>query len=352
MAPATQAWTARSGLGYAALVTALVALLVVSIAVGVVIGSVGLSLGEVFAAVGSRLGLLGGVDAANEHIVVNLRMPRVVTAAAVGAGLAVCGNVLQSLTGNVLADPYLLGMSSGASVGAVLALTTGIGAGALAGIGAVSAAAFIGAMGALGLVFAIATTRTGALLPNRLILAGVAVAQGGAAISSALIYFGDRGAADAVLRWTLGSVAGARWPSTIVVTAMVGVTLVVVWAYARSLDAFAFGDRAATSLGVPVTVTRWVLYILVSLCTAVIVAQTGIIGFVGLVIPHLARLLVGPLHQRLLPVTALVGALLLVWTDVLARTVKAGQELPLGLVTAIVGVPVFVWILRRHGAAA
>lgn len=347
-----QATTARSGVGYGALVIGLTALLVLSIAVGVLIGSVGLGLGEVFSAMASRLGVLGGVDPADEHIVVNLRMPRVVTAAAVGAGLAVCGNVLQSLTGNVLADPYLLGMSSGASVGAVLTLTTGIGAGALAGIGAVSAAAFIGAMGALGLVFTIATTRTGALLPNRLILAGVAVAQGGAAISSALIYFGDRGAADEVLRWTLGSVAGARWPSTIVVTAMVGVTLAVVWAYARPLDAFAFGDRAATSLGVPVTATRWVLYVLVSLCTAVIVAQTGIIGFVGLVIPHLARLLVGPLHQRLLPVTALVGALLLVWTDVLARTVRAGEEIPLGLVTAIIGVPVFVWILRRHGAAA
>ncbi|WP_422559575.1 FecCD family ABC transporter permease [Gordonia sp. (in: high G+C Gram-positive bacteria)] len=330
----------------------LVGLLILSLAIGVVIGSVGLSLGEVFAAVGARLHLVDGVDPATRHIVVNLRMPRVVTASAVGAGLAVAGAVLQSLTGNVLADPYLLGMSSGASVGAVVVLTTSLGSAATVGMGAVSTAAFIGALGALALVFAIATTRSGALLPNRLILAGVAVAQGGAAITSAIVYFGDRDAAATVLRWTLGSVAGARWPSTILVAVTVTAVLAVVWLYARTLDAFAFGDRAASSLGVPVVATRWVLYLVVSLCTAVLVAQTGIIGFVGLVIPHIARAIVGPLHRRLLPATALIGAVLLVWTDILARTVLPGRELPLGLVTAIVGVPVFVWILRSHGAAA
>lgn len=334
------------------LVAVLCALVALSIAAGVVIGSVGLNLVEVAAAVGSRLGLNTGVDPGTEYIVVDLRMPRVVTAAAAGAGLAVAGAVLQSLTGNVLADPYLLGMSSGASVGAVLVLVTGIGAGIGAGIGPVAVAAFLGALGALALVFAIATTRTGALMPNRLILAGVAVAQGGAAISSAMVYFSDPHAAAAVLRWTLGSVASARWPSTVLVVVTVVAALAVVWSYARTLDAFAFGDRAASSLGISVTATRWTLYIVVSLCTAVIVANSGIIGFVGLVIPHVARLLIGPLHRRMLPVAALVGALLLIWTDVLARSVLPQQELPLGLVTAIIGVPAFVWILRRHGAAA
>ncbi|UQE76137.1 iron ABC transporter permease [Gordonia sp. PP30] len=334
------------------LVAVLVVLVALSIGAGVVIGSVGLSLGDVAAAVGARLGFHTGVGAGNEYIVVDLRMPRVVTAAAAGAGLAVAGAVLQSLTGNVLADPYLLGMSSGASVGAVLVLVTGLGVGVGAGLGPVGVAAFVGALGALALVFAIATTRTGALLPNRLILAGVAVAQGGAAISSALVYFSDPHAAAAVLRWTLGSVAGARWPSTTLVTVMVILTLGVVWSYARTLDAFAFGDRAASSLGISVTATRWTLYIAVSLCTAVIVANSGIIGFVGLVVPHVARLIIGPLHRRMLPVTALLGALLLVWTDILARSILNQQELPLGLVTAIIGVPAFVWILRRHGAAA
>lgn len=334
------------------LVAILCALVALSIAAGVVIGSVGLSLSEVFGAIGARLGLATGVDAGTQYIVVDLRMPRVVTAAAAGAGLAVSGAVLQSLTGNVLADPYLLGMSSGASVGAVLVIVTGVGAGIGAGLGPVAVAAFIGALGALALVFAIATTRTGALLPNRLILAGVAVAQGGAAISAAMVYFTEPHAAAAVLRWTLGSVAGARLPSTILVTVTVIVSLAVVWSYARTLDAFAFGDRAAASLGVPVTTTRWTLYLTVSLCTAVIVASTGIIGFVGLVVPHVARLLIGPLHRYLLPITALLGALLLIWTDVLARSVLNQQELPLGLVTALIGVPAFVWILRRHGASA
>lgn len=335
-------------------VVGLGALLLVSMAAGVAIGSADLSIGTVLSSVAGRWGIGSGTDLLTTHIVMDLRLPRVLGAAAVGAGLALGGAVLQSLTGNMLADPYILGMASGASLGAVLALTTGIGMASGFGLGvlavsAVSMAAFVGAMASLLLVFAIATSRSGALLPGRLILAGVAVASLSSALTSALVYFGDRDAARQVMQWTLGSVAGIRWDGLAVIAVVVGATLVVVLAHARVLDAFAFGERAAASLGVNVARSRWVLYATVSLCTAVLVAQVGVVGFVGLVVPHAVRMLVGPLHARLLPIVALVGAVLLVWADIVARSLLAGREMPLGLVTALVGVPAFIWLLRRQG---
>ncbi|WP_341257118.1 MULTISPECIES: FecCD family ABC transporter permease [Gordonia] len=330
----------------------LTVLLVVSMGVGVFAGSVDIGLGEVYRAVAGQFGIGSGVDANTAYIVVDLRLPRVVEGAVVGAGLALCGAVLQSLTGNVLADPYILGLASGASVGATAVLTLGTTVAGLAGGPAVSVAAFAGAMLALLTVFAIATTRTGALLPGRLILAGVAVAQAGAALSAIMILRADTGAADRVMRWTLGSLAGARWSTMPLLLTVVLVAAAVIVLVSRTLDAFAFGERSATSLGVNVTATRWLLYSIVSVCTAVMVAHSGIIGFVGLVVPHAARMIVGPLHVRLLPVVLLVGALLLVWADVLARTVVAHQEIPVGLVTAVIGVPAFVWLLRRRGGAA
>ncbi len=328
----------------------LAALLVTSCAAGVAIGAADLSIGTVVDAIAGRLGIGPGTDLLTTHIVVDLRMPRVLAAAAVGAGLAVCGAVLQSLTGNQLADPYLLGMSGGASLGAVIALGTGASALGAFGFGAVSSAAFLGALGSLLLVFVIATSRSGALLPGRLVLAGIAVGQLAAALTSALVLFGDRDAAHRVLTWTLGSVAGVRWPGLVGILIVLAVTLAVVLAHNRVLDSFAFGERAAASLGTNVERSRWVLYAVASLCTAALVAQAGVIGFVGLVVPHAARMLVGPLHARLLPVVALLGALLLVWADIVARTVVPGRELPISIVTAVVGVPVFVLLLRRRGA--
>lgn len=324
-------------------------MLLVSMALGVVIGSADLSLGTVVRAIGGRLGLTTGVDLIDEHIVVDLRLPRVAGAAVVGAGLAVCGAVLQSLTGNQLADPYILGMSGGAALGASAVLSTGLGFSIIAGGPVVSIAAFVGSMGALLLVFAIAVTRGGALLPGRLILAGVAVGQLTAAISTGLVYFGPHGTAERVMFWSLGSVAGVRWNTLLLSAAVTGATVVVALLYSRTLDAFAFGERAAAGLGTDVSRTRWTLYALVSLCTAVLVAMSGIIGFVGLVIPHAVRFLVGPLHARVLPLSIVMGALILVWSDIVARTLLPARELPLGLVTSAIGVPAFIWLLRQKG---
>ncbi|WP_137723290.1 FecCD family ABC transporter permease [Prescottella subtropica] len=342
----------RPRAGGAGWFSVLAALLALSCAAGVVIGAADLSIGTVVASIAGRLGIGPGTDLLTTHIVVDLRLPRVLAAALAGAGLALCGAVLQSLTGNPLADPYLLGMSGAASLGAVLALTAGIGTVGVLGLTTVSAAAFVAAIAGLLLVFLIATNRSGALVPGRLILGGIAVGQFTAALTSALVMLGDRDLAQRVLQWTLGSVAGARWASLTPMLVVVAVTAAVVLAHARVLDSFAFGDRAAASLGTHVERSRWVLYGVASLCTATLVAQAGVIGFVGLVVPHAARMLAGPLHARLLPVVALTGALLLVWADIAARTVIPGRELPISVVTAVVGVPVFVLLLRRRGARA
>lgn len=327
------------------------AALVLSAALGVVIGTADLSVATVFRAVAAQLGAETGIDTLTRHIVVDLRAPRVAAAILTGAGLAVCGGVLQSLTGNPLADPYLLGLSSGALLGVSLSLFFGLGAAGVAGFGATSVAAFLGSLAALALVFALASARTGALPTSRLVLAGIAVGQLGSAVASGLVLASDRDAARRITEWTLGSVAGARWNSLAVTASVVAVTLAVVLWYSRDLDSFAFGERAATSLGTDVAGVRRTLYCAVSLCTAVLVAQAGIVGFVGLVVPHIARFLTGAGHLRLLPASALLGALLLVWTDVLCRSALPDRELPLGIVTAVLGVPVFVVLFRRRGGA-
>ncbi len=340
---------AGTAAGWSAVLTIV---LLVSCAAGVAVGAADLSIGTVVSSIAGRLGIGPGTDLLTTHIVVDLRLPRVLAAALVGAGLALCGAVLQSLTGNPLADPYLLGMSGAASLGAVLALTAGAGAVGFLGAGAVSVSAFVAALAGLLLVFLIATNRAGALVSGRLILAGIAVGQFAAAVTAALVLFGDRDAAHRVLQWTLGSVAGVRWSGVGVIAVVVAATCAVVAAHTRVLDSFAFGERPAASLGTDVERSRWVLYGMTSMCTAALVAQAGVIGFVGLVVPHAARMLVGPLHARLLPVVTLAGAVLLVWADIAARSVLPGRELPISIVTAVVGVPVFVWLLRRNGTRA
>jgi iron complex transport system permease protein len=331
------------------LVPVLIALLVLSAVTAVTIGSADLSLGTVVRAVVAR----DDVPLLTEHIVWQLRLPRVAGAALVGAGLALSGAVVQTLTRNALADPYLLGISGGASVGAVLVIVLGVGVSALGGQFAVSVAAFAGAMVALVLVLALATGRSGALPPARTVLAGVAVGQLAGAVTSFLVLAsGDSDAARRVLRWTFGSLAGARWDAVALAAVAVGVLGAVVLLGSRALDAFAFGDRAAASLGVPVESIRWLLYGTVALLTASLVALAGAIGFVGLVVPHAVRLVLGPLHRRLLPVAALVGAVFLVWADTLARTLLGDTEVPIGVLTAAVGVPLFVVLLRRERSTA
>lgn len=325
------------------LIAAGVTLLLLSVAVAITIGPADIRVGDVWSVVASHLGWGSSeLTPIRDGIVWELRLPRTLLAAVCGAGLAVCGAVMQSLLRNPLADPFVLGVSSGASTGAVIVVVLGVGGGLLS----VSAGAFLGAVLSFGLVLLLSHTLGGAT--DRVVLSGVAAMQ----LFSALTSFVVMTSADAettrgVLFWLLGSLSGVGWTDVWVCFAVLAVTLLVCLGYARTLDAFAFGQDAAATLGVSVARTRLVLLCATALLTAALVSSTGAIGFVGLVLPHAARALVGSGHARLLPVTALAGAVFLVWVDTLARTVLDPQEVPVGVVTSLIGVPVFVLVLYR-----
>ncbi len=312
-------------------------------------GTVSLPIGDVWDVI--WLHLTGRADQANpliDQIVWDIRVPRVLVAAVVGGCLALCGTVLQVLVRNPLADPYVLGVSSGASLGAVLAV--GAGAGTLAILG-VTGAAFLGAVVALAAVFVLAQ-RGGRLADNRLILAGVAVSYLAMAGTSLVQLRADPAGLRGIMFWLMGSVAGASWTDLGLPTALmvlVGLWLVVT---GRALNALALGDDDAAALGVDVHRMRIQLLAGASLLTATSVAVAGGVGFVGLMVPHGVRLVVGAEHRRLLPVATVAGAIFLVLVDLAARTVDRPHEYPLTVFTAAVGAPFFLYLLRRGDRAA
>ncbi|GGS29656.1 MULTISPECIES: FecCD family ABC transporter permease [Actinokineospora] len=318
-------------------------LLAASVAAAITIGPASIGVGEVWRTVWAHLrGSEPVLTPIRDGIIWHLRLPRTLLAAVCGAGLAVCGVVLQSLLRNPLADPFVLGVSSGASTGAVLVVVLGVGGGALS----LSAGAFAGAVAAFALVLALSRLLGGQL--DRVVLCGVAAMQ----LFSALTSFIVLTAADAettkgVLFWLLGSLASASWTEVAVAAGVLVAVLAVCLAHSRALDAFAFGEDAAAALGVDVARTRMVLLCATALLTAVLVSSTGAIGFVGLVLPHAARAVVGAGHPRLLPAAALAGAVFLVWVDTAARSVIDPQEVPVGVLTSLIGVPAFVVILHR-----
>ncbi|MFE6254249.1 putative F420-0 ABC transporter permease subunit [Agromyces sp. NPDC057865] len=345
----------RTGLRTGAWAAALGVLLAASVVVAVTIGPAGLSPADVWASVLAHLGIgEPTLSPLRDGIVWQLRMPRVLTAAAVGAGLALCGAVMQALTRNPLADPYLLGLSSGASVGAVLVIVLGIGL-------VLPLAAFGGALVALVATLALAGAGWGAgaggragsgggsLTPTRTVLAGLAVSAVFGAVTSLVIFWSATGDSyREILNWLLGSLAGTDWTSVAIAGGamlLVGLPLI---ASARTLDAFAFGDTAAAALGVHVGRSRALLLGGTALLTGALVAVSGAIGFVGLILPHAVRFLVGSRHRALLPLSALAGAIFLVWADTGARTVFDPRELPVGILTALIGGPVFAVLMLRN----
>ncbi|MEO5535959.1 MAG: putative F420-0 ABC transporter permease subunit [Pseudolysinimonas sp.] len=324
----------------------LAVVLVASVVVAVTIGPADLSVGEVWGAIWSHLfGTGSPLSVLRDGIVWELRLPRILTAACVGAGLALVGAIMQALTRNQLADPYLLGISSGASLGAVSVLLLGVAV-------LLPVAAFIGAILALGATLALAGS-FGRITPTRTVLAGVAVSSLAGALTSFAIFWAATGDSyREVLSWLLGSLAGARWEAV----AIAGIAFLVIGVpltlTGRLLDAFALGDTTAASLGIPVQGVRWGLLGASAVLTGALVSVSGSIGFVGLVLPHAVRLLVGAGHRALLPLSALVGAVFLVWADTLARTIFDPRELPVGIVTAIIGAPVFAVLLVRRRSEA
>jgi len=318
---------------------ALAVLLLASVVLAITIGPADLAPGEVLTSVLHHLGLGPAPSSVlRDGIVWELRLPRVLTAAAVGAGLAISGAVMQAVTRNPLADPYLLGLSGGASLGAVAVLVLGVTA-------LLPPAAFLGALAALVATLVIARA-AGPLTPARTVLAGVAVSSIASAITSLVIFWTATGDSyREILGWLLGSLAGARWPAVVISAAAVLLIAVPLSFAGRTLDAFAFGDTAAASLGVNVERTRWALLIATALLTGAMVSVSGSIGFVGLVLPHAVRLVVGAANRAVLPLSGLLGAVFLIWADTVARTAFDPRELPVGIVTAIVGAPLFVALL-------
>jgi len=285
-------------------------------------------------------------DPAYDAIVWEIRLPRTLLALVVGAGLAVAGTGIQTLVRNPLADPYLLGVSSGASVGATAVITTGVLAGA--GLWALSLGALLGALLASLLVFGIAMLQ-GGLTPLRLVLTGTVLSAAFSSVASFLVFrSAEPQAAQSVLFWLMGSVSGATWGQLWLPGIAVLVSFALLLAASGWLDALAVGPETAAALGVPVGRLRIGLFALLSVLVGVLVAVAGGIGFVGLVLPHLARLMVGPRHRVALPVTALAGAVFLAWVDIAARVAVRPTEIPLSVVTGLIGAPVFLALLGRR----
>jgi len=333
------------------LIRALLVLLTLSVALigGVAIGETSIEPSVVLQVLANKLWGAGYVlDPIDEGIVWNYRLTRALVAAACGAGLATCGVILQSLLRNPLADPYLLGISAGASTGAVMVALLGVGAGAIS----LSAGAFAGAVTAFVLVILLARVSGSASGTGQIILAGIAGSQLFNALTAFLI---TRSAsseqARGIMFWLLGNLGGVRWPSVWLAVPVAVLGLVVCLWHRRALDAFTFGAHSAASLGIPVRRVQILLIGCAALVTAVMVSIVGSIGFVGLVIPHAARLLLGTGHARLLPASALGGAVFLIAADVLSRTLIKGQVIPVGVITALVGAPVFALILVGRRSA-
>ncbi|WP_095180206.1 iron ABC transporter permease [Pseudomonas sp. Irchel 3F6] len=333
------------------LIRLLLVLLTLSVALigGVAIGETPIEPSVVLQVLANKLWGAGYVlDPIDEGIVWNYRLTRALVAAACGAGLATCGVILQSLLRNPLADPYLLGISAGASTGAVMVALLGVGAGAIS----LSVGAFAGAVTAFALVILLARVSGSASGTGQIILAGIAGSQLFNALTAFLI---TRSAsseqARGIMFWLLGNLGGVRWPSVWLAVPVAVLGLVVCLWHRRALDAFTFGADSAASLGIPVRRVQILLIGCAALVTAVMVSIVGSIGFVGLVIPHAARLLLGTGHARLLPASALGGAVFLIAADVLSRTLIKGQVIPVGVITALVGAPVFALILVGRRSA-
>jgi iron complex transport system permease protein len=319
-------------------------LLVAVMALGVTFGSVGLSPGSVWQVLVDHLTGHPKNTVADE-IVWQIRIPRVLLAALVGAALTTAGTVVQALVRNALADPFLLGVSSGASVGATLVLL--FGAFASLGIWALSVGSVLGAMAAMATVFFV--SRTGRqLAPTQLILCGVVLSAMFESVTSFLIFRGNPQATQAVLFWLMGSFGNANWTQLPIPAAVLLVGMGFLLAQARALNALAMGAEPAASLGVNVAALRRNLFVVSSLMVGVAVAVSGIIGFVGLVIPHIVRLLVGSDHRRVLAVGVPVGAAFMVVADLLARTIVSPQEMPIGVITAFIGAPTLLVLIRRR----
>ncbi|WP_278522188.1 FecCD family ABC transporter permease [Clostridium cochlearium] len=328
----------------------LLVIMILSMVVAVGIGPVSIDFMDVWKIILYKLGFnidgVAQISSNIQRIVWYLRLPRVILSAVVGSGLAIAGVSMQAFTKNPLSDPYILGISSGASAGAVAAALIGIFN--IFGIFAMPIGAFIGSLISIIVVYYLSRTKEG-ILPIRLVLTGLAVSSIFSAFTNYLIYSSkdESGIRNAVF-WMMGGLSGTKWIYIPIPLAVLIVSILVLFCLSNALNTMLIGEQTAIVLGMNIKLIRTIVVLVCALLTGTLVAISGSIGFVGLIVPHISRNFVGSDHRKVLPISALLGALLIIWADVAARMVVAPQELPIGIVTALTGGPFFIWLLKRN----
>jgi len=338
----------KSKRSFTLLIVFLIGLLLISIIFGIMLGPVKISPDSVLKVVLNKLlkkdYFPATWKASTESIVWTIRSPRVAMGIITGAGLSLAGVCMQALTKNSLAGPYILGISSGASTGAVAALTLGIFTSI--GIYAVPLSAFLGALVSATLVFAIAKTN-GEFTATKLVLTGMAISAVFAACTNILIFGAkDEQVVRSALFWMTGSISGTKWTQLLLPLVTLIISIIILQLFSTSLNGMLLGDHVALTMGIDVEKIRLLLVIITTLLTAIIVSFTGVIGFVGLIVPHGARTIVGSEHSRVIPVSCLIGSILLIWADIGARLIFSPEEIPIGVITSLIGAPFFLWLLK------
>lgn len=338
---------------FAAIIIALLAAAILSIVVSVSIGQVSIPFNQscqilIYKLTGLQIGdvseLSSGVFV---DVIWQIRLPRVLLAMIAGIGLTLCGTVMQASVQNPLADPYILGISSGASLGATFSIMIGFGTAGILGDMRIAFWAFMGALAAAALVLGLASIG-GKMSSVKLVLVGTVINALCNAFSSFIIYFAKNAEGiRSVTFWTMGSLASAQWEKLSLIAMIVMLAVVFFLFQSRVMNTMLMGEETAVTLGVNLNFYRRLYMIVSAVVTGVIVSTCGIIGFVGLIVPHIVRSIVGSDHKRLLPASILFGAIFLIWTDVFARTIILNGELPIGIVTSLLGAPAFMYMLVR-----
>ena len=339
-----------SNVSFALVLILMLAVLIGSILISITFGNADISVKQVYSVLGYKLFHIKSLNMYSEgaihDVVWIIRFPRVLLAIGVGMGLSVCGVIMQAVVKNPLADPYVLGISSGASLGATLALLFGLGT--LFGSNFVGIMGFLGAMLTSFAVLFIANTG-GPSNAGKLILAGMAVSFVCSAFSSFAIYLAnDANATQQLTFWTMGSLASAKWKNVVFILPVMLIGTGIFWSQFRNLNLMLLGDETSITLGTDLQKVRSRYMVLASLMVGFAVYAAGMIGFVGLIIPHAMRMIFGTDHKRLIPASALVGSIFLIWADVLCRTILPHSEMPIGILISMIGAPCFIYLMVRR----
>ncbi len=347
----------RIGMGniYYVIIVLLIALILLSAVFSVSIGQVNIPFKQsmdilLHAITNGQLGSLDNVQ--NEsylNIILQVRMPRVILALLIGIGLSLCGTVMQAVVQNPLADPYILGISSGASLGATFAILVGFGSSAFLAQFGVAFGAFVGAM-FTSMAVLILSSIGGKATSVKLVLSGVVIGALCSSFSSLIIFFAnDAEGIKTVTFWSMGSLASASWEKTPIMAVVILLGCGLFLFQHRVLNTMLLGDESAITLGINLSVYRKFYMIITALITGTMVAYAGMIGFVGLIIPHITRGIFGADHKQLMPGTLLLGGLFMIWADILSRTLIHNVELPIGIITSVIGSPLFIYMIVKKG---